>query len=78
MDDRRIKDEELREYQEKIGRDKYRKQYHLLYQRTKEAGNKRYSGEHYENTPEKLNRIKEKYKNGVSQEMINQMLGIKG
>lgn len=36
----------------------------------------RYSGKKYENSPEKLQAIKEKYKNGVTIGHINQMLGI--
>ena len=38
---------------------------------------RRYSGERYINPPEKIQQIKEKYKNGVSIDVINEMLGIK-
>lgn len=34
----------------------------------------RTSGKHYENTPEKLEAIKEKYRNGVSREMIEEWI----
>lgn len=37
---------------------------------------RRYSGERYINPPEKIQQIKEKYKNGVSIDVINEMLGI--
>ena len=38
---------------------------------------RRYSGERYINPPEKIQQIKEKYKHGVSIDVINEMLGIK-
>jgi hypothetical protein len=38
---------------------------------------RRYSGERYINPPEKIQQIKEKYKNGVTMDVINEMLGIK-
>lgn len=38
---------------------------------------RRYSGERYINPPEKIQQIKEKYKNGVSIDVINEMFGIK-
>lgn len=69
-------DRELTEYRELIGKEGYRKQYTFLYNEamTKKS---RFSKKDYENTPEKLKQIKEKYKNGVSKETINEMLGIK-
>lgn len=72
-----IRDKELAEYRKRISPEKYKKQYTFLY---KEAMTKksRFSKKDYENTPEKLKQIKEKYKNGVSKEIINEMLGIKG
>ena len=70
-------DRELDEYRKLIGKEKYKKQYAFLYH---EAMNKksRFSKKDYENAPEKLKQIKEKYKNGVSKEIINEMLGIEG
>ena len=72
-----IKDEELREYQERIGVEQYRDLY--LYEANKvrrlTKSNVRYSGKHYVNSPEKLNAIKQKYKNGVIQEIIEEWLG---
>ena len=73
----KIKDAELRQYADEIGHQNYRNQYQLLYQRTMQAADKRYSGLHYKNSPEKLKQLKEKYKNGVSKEIINIMLGVK-
>lgn len=46
------------------------------YCRTNRQSKRRNSGEHYENSPDKLKAIKEKYKNGVSLEDINRMLGV--
>jgi hypothetical protein len=74
---RKINDAELNEYREKIGIENYKREYHLLYQRTMEAGNKRFSGKHYKNDKSKISELKEKYKNGISLKDINQMLGIK-
>lgn len=71
---RKINDFELDQYAEKIGRENYRDEYHMLYQRTMQAGNRRFSGKHYENSPEKLKQLKEKYKNGISLKTINEML----
>lgn len=54
-----------------------RKEYHRVFTWTKnrEKRNIRGSGKHYENTPEKLNAIKDKYKNGVTDEHLKEMLG---
>ena len=38
--------------------------------------NKRYSGQSYENSKEKLMAIREKYKNGVPEGTIEMMMGI--
>ena len=35
----------------------------------------RYSKQHYTNSKEKLNSIREKYKNGVTQEIMEEWLG---
>ena len=72
-----IKDEELKDYQERIGAERYRDLY--LYETNKvrrlTKSNARYSGKHYVNSVEKLNAIKQKYKNGVTQEIIEEWLG---
>ena len=72
-----IKDEELKDYQERIGAERYRDLY--LYETNKvrrlTKSNERYSGKHYANSVEKLNAIRQKYKNGVTQEIIEEWLG---
>lgn len=69
-----IKDPELREYQERQGSEQYRLEYAALYLSARHTKNKRYSGKVYQNTPEKLQAIKEKYKNGVTEEMLKSWL----
>lgn len=71
---RKINDSELDQYAEKIGRENYRDEYRMLYRRTMQRGNRRFSGKHYENSPEKIKQPKEKYKNGISLKTINEML----
>jgi len=68
-------DNELESYKRKIGRENFKNLYRRVYAKT--HSNKRFSGRKYKNSPEKLAAIKEKYKNGVSKEFINEMLGIK-
>ena len=72
-----IKDEELKAYQERLGAKQYRALY--LYETNKvrrlTRNNIRNSGTHYVNSEEKLNAIKEKYKNGVTQEIMEEWLG---
>ncbi len=73
---RTIKDEELRAYQKRIGAKQYRALY--LYEVTKAVrlarNDIRHSRTHYVNSAEKLNAIKEKYKNGVTQEIMEEWL----
>ena len=73
----KIEDEELRNYQERLGVKQYRVLY--LYEANKvrrlTKNNIRYSGKHYVNSVEKLNAIKEKYKNGVTKEILTEWLG---
>lgn len=73
----KIKDEELRNYQERLGAEQYRVLY--LYEANKvrrlTRNNIRQSGKDYVNSKEKLNAIKEKYKNGVTQEIMEEWLG---
>ncbi len=45
-----------------------------LLPRQKRTPNERFSGLKYENSPDKLNAIKEKYKNGVTEEILKEML----
>ena len=74
---RKIENEELRTYQEKIGIKRYRDLY--LYELNKvrrlTKNNTRYSGKNYVNSAEKLNAIKEKYKNGVTKEILTEWMG---
>ena len=73
---RKITDEELRAYQESIGAEQYRALY--LYESNKVRrmmrNNIRQSRKDYVNSKEKLNAIKEKYKNGVTQEIMEEWL----
>lgn len=73
---KKIEDEELREYQLKIGQKEYRK-FQMNYC-NKSARirnyNLRASGKHYENSEEKLEQIKEKYKNGVTMDNLEEFV----
>lgn len=73
----KIKDEELRAYQEKIGSKEYRTLYMNVLNRTKQRTRNdiRHSKTHYANSEEKLNAIKQKYKNGVTKEILAEWLG---
>ncbi len=72
-----IKDKELKEFQSKIGQMKYRQLANYVYNRSHRICkyNLRASGKHYENSEERLNEIKEKYKKGVTQEIMEEWLG---
>ena len=75
---RKVKDEEFSEYQEEIGQVKYRKIYMYVCNLSKRIrqNNLRASREHYENSKERLNEIKEKYKNGVTMDILNEMFNV--
>lgn len=68
-----IDDEELRGYRELIGNKEFRRQYQRLYQEAVQSP-KRYSGKEYKNSPEKLKAIREKYKKGVTDKTVKEML----
>lgn len=72
---RKIKDDELRTYRERIGFKQYRALYmHEVNKALRLAkNNKRYSGKKYINSEERLDTIKEKYKNGVTEEILAEM-----
>ena len=74
---KKIKDEELREYQRQIGSKEYKKV--LSNYCTKSARirdyNLRASRQHYENSEERLKEIKEKYKNGVTKVILSEWIG---
>ena len=71
---KKISDEELMEYQMEIGQKEYRRI--LSYTCNRSAcirdNDLRASREHYENTPEKLEAIKEKYRNGVTDDIMKE------
>lgn len=73
---KKIEDEELREYQHEIGQKEYRK-FQMNYC-NKSARirnyNLRVSGKHYENSEEKLEQIKEKYKNGITMDILKEFV----
>ena len=73
---KKIEDEELREYQLKIGSKEYKK-FQVNYC-TKSARirdyNLRASRQRYENSEEKLKEIKEKYKNGVTMDILKEFV----
>lgn len=75
---KKIEDDELREYQLKIGQKEYKKvqtNYCNKSARIRKY-NLRASGKHYENSEEKLEQIKEKYKNGVTKEILSEWIGV--
>ena len=73
---KKIEDNELREYQHEIGQKEYRK-FQMNYC-NKSARirnyNLRASRKHYENSEEKLEQIKEKYKNGVTMDILKEFV----
>ena len=73
---KKIDDEELRGYQLKIGQKEYRKfQMNYCNKSAKIRNyNLRASGKHYENSEEKLEQIKEKYKNGVTMDILKEFI----
>ena len=74
---KKIEDEELREYQRQIGSKEYRKvqiNYCNKSARLRDY-NLRASRKKYENSEERLKEIKEKYKNGVTKEILSEWLG---
>ncbi len=73
---RKIKDEELREYQEQIGQVQYKKisTYACNLSNRIRANNLRASRKRYENSEEKLKAIKEKYKNGVTKNTLKRFV----
>ena len=72
-----IKDDELRAYQEAIGADEYEKEYHRLFVATRQKikTDMRHSKKRYVNSEQKLNEIKAKYANGVTDEILAEWLG---
>ena len=70
----KILDPELREYQSEIGKEKYRKiqiNYCIKSKKIRD-NNLRASRKHYKNSEERLMEIKEKYKNGVTTDILKE------
>lgn len=70
----KILDPELREYQSEIGKEKYRKiqiNYCIKSKRIRD-NNLRSTRKRYENSEERLMEIKEKYKNGVTMDILKE------
>ena len=75
---RKIECEELREYQRQIGSKEYKKvqmNYCNKSARIRDY-NLRASRKNYENSEERLKEIKEKYKNGVTKEILSEWIGV--
>lgn len=74
---KKITDKELREYQERLGVEQYRALYSYESNKVRRLtrNNIRQSRKDYVNSKEKLNAIKEKYKNGVTKEILTEWLG---
>ena len=75
---RKIECEELREYQRQIGSKEYKKvqmNYCNKSARIRDY-NLRASKKHYENSKQRLKEIKEKYKNGVTKEILSEWIGV--
>ena len=73
---KKIKDEELREYQRQIGSKEYRKlQMNYCNKSTRIRNyNLRASRQRYANSEERLKEIKEKYKNGVTMDILKEFV----
>lgn len=74
---RKCFDPDLIELRERIGAEKYMNIYRGVYTKTRNHGNARYSGMRYTNSKERIAALKEKYKNGVPEGVINEMVGLK-
>ena len=72
----KILDHELSEYRSEIGKEKFKKiqiNYCIKSKRIKD-NNLRSSRKHYENSEERLMEIKEKYKNGVTMDILKEFV----
>lgn len=71
---KKISDEELMEFQLEIGQKEYKRIQSYVCQRSARIRDNdlRASGKHYEITPEKLEAIKEKYRNGVTDDIMKE------
>lgn len=57
-------------------RQKYCTNCYASHYRMTHKNSSRYSGKYYENSKERLEEIKEKYKNGIPKGIIEQMVGV--
>lgn len=64
--------DEQKDYIALIGPKEYKREYARLYTQAR-TSNSRYSGRRYDNPPEKITEMKEKYKNGVTREILDEM-----
>ena len=72
----KILDPELREYRSEVGEKKFRKiqiNYCIKSKRIKD-NDLRASRKHYKNSEERLMQIKEKYKNGVTMDILKEFV----
>ena len=72
----KILDNELREYRSEIGKEKFKKiqiSYCIKSKRIRD-NNLRASRKHYKNSEERLMQIKEKYKNGVTMDILKEFV----
>lgn len=73
---KKIEDNELREYQHEIGQKEYKKlQMNYCNKSTRIRNyNLRASRQRYENSEERLEQIKEKYKNGITMDILKEFV----
>lgn len=70
-----VKDKELAELYDNLGKKTYNNLYRKIYMNCKNTkSHKRASGKVYENDEKKMAEIKAKYKNGVTKEIINEWI----
>ena len=70
------RDDELREFKKQIGRDEYKKIQMYYCNKSKRilTNNSRASRKKYKNSEEKIKAIKEKYKNGVNDDILKKIV----
>lgn len=70
-------DPDLSDLRARIGADEYARTYRNVYQKTRTHGELRFSGKHYKNSAERIQALRKKYKDGVPDGTIEEMLGLK-
>ena len=75
---RSLNDSELEDYRLEIGSKEYTREYNLIQMRTvyKMKQDIRDSGLKYKNSDDKIKDIKEKYKNGVTKDILKEWLSV--